>query len=132
MSIGIDLLGASEDELEQLRRATEKYKLIRHDLQNSYVYRIASPWENPYAIFEYCARDRSTFTVFAFGHGMNRWDYHMPRFRMRGLDPEAIYECEDIRMSGKALMSLGVDVHLMPDYVGCDYASRVMTFTRVK
>ena len=132
MSIGIDLLGASEDELEELRRATEKFKLIRHDLQNSYVYRIASPWENPYAIFEYCARDRSTFTVFAFGHGMNRWDYHMPRFRMRGLDPEAIYECEDIRMSGKALMSLGVDIHLMPDYVGCDYASRVMTFTRVK
>lgn len=132
MSIGIDLLKASDEELEALRAATEKFKTIRAALQNSYVYRIASPWEHPYAVFEYCARDRESFTIFAFGHGLNRWDYHMPRFRMRALKPDAIYECGDIRMSGKALMNLGVDIKLMREYVGSDYLSRVMTFTRVK
>jgi len=73
-----------------------------------------------------------TFTIFAFGHGLNRWDFFMPRFRMRGLDPDAVYECEDIRMTGAALMSVGVNVQLMPVYRGCDYVSKMMTFRRVE
>jgi len=132
MSIGIDLLKAGDEELEQLRAATATFKTVRADLQNSYVYRIASPWEHPYAVFQYCCRDRSTFTIFAFGHGLNRWDFFMPRFRMRGLDPDAVYECEDIRMTGAALMSVGVNVQLMPVYRGCDYVSKMMTFRRVE
>ena len=132
MSIGVDLLRASEEEIKELRAATDDFKRIRGDLQNSYVYRIASPWDNPYAVFEYCTRDRGSFTVFAFGHGLNRWNYHMPRFKMRGLLPDAIYECGGVRMSGRALMNIGVNVSLMDKYVGCDYVSRVMTFTRVK
>jgi alpha-galactosidase len=132
MSIGIDLLKATEEELDKLRAATDTFKPIRKALQNSYVYRIASAWDNPYAIFEYCARDKSCFTVFAFGHGLNRWNYHMPLFRMRGLEPDAIYEYGDIRMSGAALMNVGIKIPLMREYVGCDYASLVMTFTRVK
>lgn len=132
MSIGIDLLKASEEELEKLKKATEAFKPIRQNLQNSYVYRIASAWDNPYAIFEYCTRDRSSFTVFAFGHGLNRWDYHMPNFRMRGLIPDAIYECDGIQMTGSALMNIGIKLSLMPEYVGCDYVSKVLTFTRVK
>jgi hypothetical protein len=51
---------------------------------------------------------------------------------MRGLEPDAIYEYGDIRMSGAALMNVGIKIPLMREYVGCDYASLVMTFTRVK
>ena len=132
MSIGIDLLRASDDELLKLREATDKFKLIRSDLQNSYVYRIASAWEHQYAIFEYLTRDKSSFTVFAFGHGLNRWDYLMPKFRMRALPPDAVYECGDIRMTGSALMNVGIKIPLMMEYVGSDYKSAVLTFTRVK
>ena len=132
MSIGIDLLRASDDELLKLREATDKFKLIRSDLQNSYVYRIASAWEHQYAIFEYLTRDKSSFTVFAFGHGLNRWDYLMPKFRMRALPPDAVYECGDIRMTGSALMNVGIKIPLMMEYVGSDYKSAVLTFTRVQ
>ena len=127
MSIGIDLLKAPEEELDQLKAATEKFKPIRAGLQDAYVYRIASPWENPYAVFEYCRRDRSTFTIFAFGHGMHQWDKNMPRFRMRGLVPDAVYACGNLRMTGAALMNVGVKVPLMGDY-----ASKVMTFNRIE
>ena len=132
MSIGIDLLKATEEELQTLRLATDKFKLIRRGLQNSYVYRIASPLEHPYAVFEYLCRDRSTFTVFAFGHGLNRWDYFMPLFRMRGLDPDAVYEYENTRMTGAALMNVGIKLPLMTECVGGDYKSCVLTFNRVK
>ena len=132
MSIGIDLLKATEEELQTLRLATDKFKLIRRGLQNSYVYRIASPLEHPYAVFEYLCRDRSTFTVFAFGHSLNRWDYFMPLFRMRGLDPDAVYEYENTRMTGAALMNVGIRLPLMTECVGGDYKSCVLTFNRVK
>ena len=132
MSIGIDLLKAPEEELAQLRAATAAFKPIRAGLQNAYVYRIASAWDHPYAVFEYCCRDRSTFTIFAFAHGMNLWDNHTPRFRMRGLDPDAVYECGNLRMTGAALMNIGVKIQFMRGYTGSDFTSKVMTFNRIE
>ena len=58
---------------------------------------------------------------------MHQWDKNMPRFRMRGLVPDAVYECGNLRMTGAALMNVGVKVPLMGDY-----ASKVMTFNRIE
>lgn len=126
MSVGMDLLKTPEEEMEQLAKAIESFKAIREGLQDAYVYRIASAYENPYAVFQYCRRDRSEFTVFAFGHGMHHWEKLIPEFRMRGLLPEAIYECGEVRLSGTALMNVGIKLSLMGDY-----ASQVLHFKRV-
>ena len=49
---------------------------------------------------------------------MRCWDLPMPRFRMRGLIPDALYVCEDgRRMTGEALMNIGVEISLKGD---CD------------
>lgn len=118
MSIGINLLTSPQEELDQLRDAVAEYKRRRAELQDSYVYRIASAREKPYAIFQYVNRSRRAFTLFAFGHGMRCWDLAMPRMRMRGLIPEATYVCEDgRRMTGEALMNYGLLVQLKGD---CD------------
>lgn len=118
MSIGINLLTAPQEELEQLKAAVADYKLRRAELQDSYVYRIASARENPYVCLQYTSRSRRAFTLFAFGHGMRCWDLEMPRMRMRGLIPDALYTCEDGRqMTGEALMHLGLRVRLKGD---CD------------
>ncbi|MDD3336700.1 MAG: alpha-galactosidase [Eubacteriales bacterium] len=118
MSIGINLLTASEQELTTLQGAITEFKRLRGDLQDAYVYRIASATKNPYALFQYVRRDRGAFTLFAFAHGMRCWNLPMPRFRMRGLDPKAVYCCEDGRsMTGEALMNIGLSLRLKGD---CD------------
>ncbi len=117
MSIGIDLLKASQSELNDLRAASAAFKKIRADLQDAYVYRIASAYEHPYALFQYVRRDRKTFTLFAFAHGMRNWDKVLPRFRMRGLIPDALYEDEKgRRVRGDTLMHIGVSLALKGDY----------------
>jgi alpha-galactosidase len=118
MSIGINLLTAPEEELEALRQGVCEFKRLRPDLQDAYVYRIASATRNPYALFQYVRRDRKAFTLFAFAHGMRCWDLATPRFAMRGLIADALYEDEHGNsMTGDALMNIGLPVHLKGD---CD------------
>ena len=116
MSVGINLLKSSQEELDILKDAVARFKELRPALQDSYVYRIASATEKPYCVFQYTKRDKSEFTVFAFGHGMRNWDKQLPKFRMRGLILDAIYSCKDIKMSGAALMNVGFKIELEGDY----------------
>lgn len=117
LSIGINLLQAPEGELEALKKCVAKFKRLRADLQNSYVYVIASLREGPYAVFQYVNRARTAFTVFAFGHGLHFRDA-VPRLRLRGLRPEATYirERDGLRARGDALMNGGIHVALHGDY----------------
>lgn len=118
MSIGVNLLTADQEELEILKQAITDFKQRRGDLQDAYVYRIASATEHPYALFQYVRRDRKAFTLFAFAHGMRYWDLSMPRFPMRGLIAHAVYEDEQgARMTGEALMNIGLLLRLKGD---CD------------
>ena len=116
MSIGIDLLTADDATLERLKSAIAEFKLHRRALQNSYVYRIASVYDHSYQVLEYLERDKNEFTVFAFGHNLHQWDKQLPRFRMRGLDPDSVYESDKTRMSGAALMNIGIQLTLRGDY----------------
>jgi len=117
LSIGINILTADDKTMARLKEAVADYKKYRADLQDAYVYRIASATKNPYAIFQYVRRDRTAFTLFSFAFGMRNWDLRQqPEFRMRGLIPEATYVCEDGReMTGEALMEKGLDLKLYGD-----------------
>ncbi len=120
MSIGVNLLTAAQEELDALKQAIIDFKRRRGDLQDAYVYRIASAAEHPYALFQYVRRDRKAFTLFAFAHGMRCWDLPMPRFPMRGLIAHAVYEDEQgNRMTGDALMNIGLSVRLKGDCDSC-------------
>ena len=117
MSIGINLLTVSEEVLEALKEAISEFKQLRPDLQDAYVYRIASARRHPYALFQYTRRDRKFFALFAFVHGMRCWDLPFPRFEMRGLIPDALYENEQgVRMTGEALMKIGIALSLKGDF----------------
>lgn len=122
MSIGIDLLKASEETLAKLAEATAAFKEVRDDLQNSYVYRIASATENPYVVWQYVRRDRKTFAVFGFSHSMRVWEaQQLPRFRMRGLVPDGIYvDAQGVEHTGIELMNIGIELPLtFGDYKSC-------------
>ncbi len=134
MSVGVNLLTAPDEELDALRDAVARFKELRPALQDAYVYRIASAREHPYTMLQYVKRDKSQFTFFAFGHGMRQWDKYMPRFKMRGLDPDAIYVSDSgQRVSGAALMHSGISVTKYGYYkslMSADYSSLVETWRR--
>ncbi|MBQ7900822.1 MAG: alpha-galactosidase, partial [Clostridia bacterium] len=91
MSIGVNLLKATDEEIEQLKSYIAQYKEIRHITHNSYVYRLTSAFENNNtAVWEYLARDGKNAIVFAFANGSNFLDA-MPRVRLRGLDSHKLY-----------------------------------------
>ena len=117
MSVGVNLLKCDDDELDRLRDAVDRFKALRPGLQDAYVYRIASAHEHPYSVLQYVKRDKSEFTLFAFGHGMRQWDKQSLRFRMRGLAPDKLYVSESgVTVSGAALMNGGITLGMYGDY----------------
>ncbi len=128
MSIGINILKAECEELKKIKDAIVRFKRIRTALHDSYLYRICSAANNPFCVWQYLKRDKSQFTVFAFGHGMHQWNKQMPHFRMRALIPDAVYRCGDLAMTGKALMNIGLCLD-QRTFKG-DYASSVVTWER--
>ncbi|MGN1129390.1 MAG: alpha-galactosidase, partial [Candidatus Flemingiibacterium sp.] len=127
MSVGVNLLKSDQAELDALRDAVSRFKQLRPALQDAYVYRIASANEHPYSVLQYTKRDRSQFTLFAFAHGMHQWDKQLPRFRMRGLDPNAVYVSESgNRLSGAALMNSGISLNMFGDYYSHTETWKVM------
>ena len=128
MSIGINILKAECEELKKIKDAIVRFKKIRTALHDSYLYRICSAANNPFCVWQYLKRDKSQFTVFAFGHGMHQWNKQMPHFRMRALIPDAVYRCGDLAMTGKALMNIGLCLD-QRTFKG-DYASSVVTWER--
>jgi len=123
MSVGINLLKSDQKELDTLKTALIRFKELRPSLQDAYVYRIASVYDHPYSVLQYTKRDRTEFTLFAFGHNLHQWDKQLPRFKMRGLIPDRIYTNGQYSLTGKALMTLGFSVTLIGDY-----ASEVQTW----
>lgn len=117
MSVGVNLLKCDDDELDRLRDAVDRLKALRPGLQDAYVYRLASAHEHPYSVLQYVKRDKSEFTLFAFGHGMRQWDKQSLRFRMRGLAPDKLYVSESgVTVSGAALMNGGITLGMYGDY----------------
>ena len=116
MSIGINLLLSDEKELAEIAQRTAAFKKIRNTVQNSYVYRIFSVEEHPYAVWQYMGRDGKSAVVFAFGNGLNVWE-RIPYARLRGLDENALYEVDGRgKVSGSILMNEGIEINLRGDY----------------
>lgn len=91
MSIGVNLLKTSQEELDEIRKYLEQYKEIREITQQAYVYRLASAFDGPYTVWEYLKRDRTEGVLFVFVHGMSFKD-EMPRMRLRGLEAHEKYQ----------------------------------------
>ena len=130
MSVGINLLKASDDEIEKIKMYICEYKKIREITQFAYMYRLSSAFENNYVVWEYLKRDRSSAVVFVFAHGMNFRDVP-PRIRIRGIDPDKKYCVSGVEhyfedgvrekippyiSNGDALMNFGVQIEPRGDY----------------
>ena len=130
MSIGVNLLKSSPEELDELKKYIAQYKSIRHIAQNAYFYRLSSAFDSPVAAWEYLGRDRKNALLFIFANGMNFRNAY-PRLLLRGLDEHQLYRVTgeayhlpDTHMAapserfvhGDALMRFGLRAEPMGDY----------------
>lgn len=127
MSVGINILTAPKQELDEIKRYMEIYKSLRHITQNSYLYRLSSMYDSNMAVWEYLSRDGREAVVFVFAHGLN-YRQETPRILLRGLDKDAMYSIsgesvslnqlstEQRKAHGDSLMSFGISCKPIGDY----------------
>lgn len=127
LGVGGDLAAWSEDELTEAEGHVARYKQIRATVQLGALRRLTPPGDPELTAVSYLAADGAQVAVFAFAPAVR----HLRRtalLRLRGLDPEAVYEDAGTgaRYSGALLMSFGLRVPLTGDY-----ASELVVLQRV-
>lgn len=143
LGVGLDLNELTEDELAECAEYVAEYQQIRDVVQDGLFYRLRVESSNDYQVFQYALPERSIVFVFLPQTKIG-FAGEMPRFRLRGLDPEATYEVrsqqvrvqrstiqdsmgaaadsdgraiEEIpRFTGEFLMHHGLSVRLVGDY----------------
>lgn len=134
MSVGINILKSSEEELEELTKYIAEYKTIRHITQNAYFYRLASAFTGNIAAWEYLARSGDEAIVFVFANDCNFVLSVPPTpIKLRGLERKALYSVsgegmKDMTVHGDYLEKVGINVKPRP----CDYFSRVIKIKKIK
>ena len=95
------------------------------------LYRLASAFDHPYAIYEYVAQDRSEAVVFVLGTSF-QFASKMPPFLLPGLDSDAVYDItcygadresfvtpvtpERHTLTGRGAAQVGIQVSLIGDF----------------
>ena len=117
LGIGADISKLSDEVLKEFKKYISLYKEIRETVQYGKQYRLSSVRESPLHAVEYISRDDSEVVVFAFRQGY-QFGKDMPNLKLRGLDPDALYqfEGEDKLLHGSTLMKVGVETGLWGDF----------------
>jgi alpha-galactosidase len=116
LGIGGNLLEYGDQELAEIAKYVAYFKEIRPIVSFGDLYRLASPYEGPYAAYEYVSRDKKAAVLIVLGQWM-QFNNSLPRIALRGLDPAKVYEVENYgHMSGKGLMEVGIETELVGDY----------------
>lgn len=113
--IGNNLFLCNQGELQLLKDRIEYYKEIREVVQNGELYRLISPYENPYMAVEYLKQDQTEAILFVLGQSM-QFRQILPRIRLKGLKEDWIYQINDDKIvSGAGLEAIGMDIALTGD-----------------
>ncbi len=128
MSIGMNILKMTKQELNELKNYLDEYKNMRNVTQNSYFYVLSSAFENHVTAWEYLSRDRRKGYLFIFCHGWVRSeDIILYPYRLRGLEENRKYRVNGYSIpfnskaqngvfSGSVLMNCGISADLRGDY----------------
>lgn len=124
----LDPVKLSDGDREIIRRQVALYHDTYDLIRNGDLYRIISPFENAFhAVWQIVSEDknRTILTIVTM-----RADYKRLIVRLRGLDPEKIYENEETgeRFSGALLMNAGINCS---DIAVHDGESKVLLFRAI-
>jgi alpha-galactosidase len=126
LGVGGHLLHWSEAEREQAAHWITLYKEIRSVIQLGDQYRLIAPQTSPYSAVQYMSKDRREGVLFVFRTHIPE-PAQLPLIYLRGLDPTALYEIEDVPgdRSGLGWMQAGITIPLR------DFQSTVRRIRRV-
>lgn len=115
LAIGKNLVDMSPEQLNELKEYVDLYKKIRHVVHLGDLYRLVSPREKSYAVFEYVSKDKSEAVLFVLGQSMQFMQVP-ERLKILGLEEEALYEVENYGVfSGDGLQKIGLQISLTGD-----------------
>lgn len=126
LGIGSHLARWTAEERREAAALIAQYKELRPLIQGGDQHWLRTPQAHPFSALMYVAPDRSEAALFAFRtHLPPR--YQLPPLRLRGLDPDALYEVEGApgARSGRAWMHAGLTLALG------DFESTVRRIRRV-
>ena len=105
----LDLLKCSQEEKMQMKEQIAFYKKHRDLIQFGDFYRIESPFEGNYAVWQFVSKDKKESLLFAFKK-MTVPNGKPKRVKMTGLDKNLYYEttCQNQKIKGDVLMHVGV------------------------
>lgn len=129
LACGKNLMLCSDEELTEIRAYVDLYKKLRPVIHLGNLYRLASAFECPYAIYEYVSQDRSEAVIFVLGASI-QFVSKIPPFLVPGLEEDAVYdvtcygtvpECsvavpEYRPITGRGAAQAGLQVELTGDY----------------
>jgi len=120
----LDLNGLPEEEFEAVKQQVKAYKKIRHIIQQGDLYRIASPYEDNHAAWQYVSEDKKEVALFVTTI-LGKPNARFENIRLKSLAPNKIYieETTGKEYSGEMLMNIGI---YLRDYK--DFNSELLIF----
>lgn len=124
----LDLSKITDEEKEIMKEQVEFYKANRELIHNGCFFRIESPLDGNYAIWQVVSKDKSETIVCAFKK-MTIPNSLSKRFKLIGLDTNKTYVSQDgsIKTTGDVLMNVGLT---FPETIQ-DFESYVVKFTEL-
>ena len=115
MAIGKNLSTISDEESKELKEYVDLYKEIRHIVHLGDLYRLVSPREKSYAVYEYVTKDKNEAVIIVLGQSMQFCS--MPeRLRLQGLSDDKKYVVENYgTFTGQGLKNIGIQITLNGD-----------------
>ena len=127
--LGFDIVAShlSKDDLSFCQQAIKNYDGFKDVVWHGTQYRLASPYENPFAVFEYVSENKSRAIVFNYLHSTRFMHTGTERpVQLNGLDAEKNYRVKEINLypgttstidsnkiySGDFLMKAGINPDL--------------------
>jgi len=131
----LDLNKLTEEEIEAVKIQISYYKENRRLLQQGVFYRIVSPFEGNDTAWMVVSEDQSE-AIAAYYQGLNKVNANWIRFKMTGLDTDALYEISSIgrvmEAYGDELMNIGVVINRKDlKRLGGDFASVLFDIKRI-
>lgn len=112
----LDLSQLSDADAETVRRLIEREKQVRTLVRTGEFTRLLSPFDHPYAAWQFRARDNSEALICAYRLMTRPATPHL-LLRVSGLDESAVYMDDDGNTcSGAALTRYGLWLHLPGDF----------------
>lgn len=109
LGISFNLLTATEEELDEIKKYVDLAKEVREIVQFGTPYKLRSVYNDNAWCQEYVSEDKKEALVFIFAPQL-RFTYCFPSIKLFGLDADSLYSVDDqYIMSGEGLMNRGID-----------------------